>query len=95
MSLWIRIYLPRQLTFFNNDSQRNKAGKDKLDFHFFLSLLYGTPANSTESQLLEAWPASHYGHLIRESADLGVAANSHFYILGLSGVYIDVIIWIS
>ena len=31
--------------------------------------LYGMPANSAESQLLEAWPASHYRHL-RESADL-------------------------
>ena len=31
--------------------------------------LYGTPANSAESQLLEAWPASQYGQL-RESADL-------------------------
>ena len=26
------------------------------------------PANSAESQLLEAWPASHYGNF-RESAD--------------------------
>ena len=34
----------------------------------------------TESQLLEAWPASHYEHLREsaDSADLGVAANSHF-----------------
>ena len=43
------------------------------------------PANSAESQQLEALPASHYGHwknlLIRESADLGVAANSHFVII--------------
>jgi len=39
--------------------------------------LYGTPANSAESQQPEAWPASYYGHF-RESADLGVAANSHF-----------------
>ena len=35
------------------------------------------PAPSSESQPPEAWPASIYGHL-RESADLGVAANSHF-----------------
>ena len=27
------------------------------------SLMYGTPANSAESQQLEAWPASIYGHL--------------------------------
>ena len=39
--------------------------------------MYGMPENRAESQLLEAWPASHYGHL-RESDDLGVAANSHF-----------------
>ena len=26
-------------------------------------LLYGTPANSAESQQLETWPASNYGHL--------------------------------
>ena len=39
----------------------------------FFSLLYGTPAPSAESQLLEAWPASHFRHL-RESpeADLVV-----------------------
>ena len=36
--------------------------------NFLFFLLYGTPANSAESQLLEALPASHYGHL-RESAD--------------------------
>ena len=29
----------------------------------FFSLLYGMPAPSSESQLLEAWPASIYGHL--------------------------------
>ena len=29
----------------------------------FFSLLYGTPANCAESQRLEAWPASIYGHL--------------------------------
>ena len=29
----------------------------------FFSLLYGTPANRAESQQLEAWPASIYGHL--------------------------------
>ena len=27
------------------------------------SLLYGSPAPNSESQLLEAWPASIYGHL--------------------------------
>ena len=35
----------------------------------FFSLVYSTPANSAASQLQEAWPASHYGHM-RESADL-------------------------
>ena len=30
--------------------------------HLF-SLLYGTPANSAESQQPEAWPANIYGHL--------------------------------
>ena len=60
-SRWIRSY------FLTNDSQHTKAGRDKLDFRFFL-LLYGTPVNSAESQILETWPASHYGHL-RESAD--------------------------
>ena len=29
----------------------------------FFSVLYGTPAPSSESQLLEAWPVSIYGHL--------------------------------
>ena len=29
----------------------------------FFSLLYGTPAPSSERQHLEAWPASTYGHL--------------------------------
>ena len=33
-----------------------------LDFRFF-SLLYDTPAPSAESQHLEAWPVSTYGHL--------------------------------
>ena len=57
----------------------------RASYIFIFSLLYGTPAPSSESQLLEAWPASHYGHL-REAADLLrmcresqlVAANSHF-----------------
>ena len=34
----------------------------KLDF-FSSSLLYGTPAPSSERQHPEAWPASTYGHL--------------------------------
>ena len=38
------------------------GGRCKLDFRFF-SILYGTPATCSESQLLEAWPASIYGHL--------------------------------
>ena len=29
----------------------------------FFSLLYGMPATISESRLLEAWPASIYGHL--------------------------------
>ena len=37
----------------------------KLDFRF--SLLYGPPAPRSESQLLEAWPASIYGHLREQS----------------------------
>ena len=38
------------------------GGGCKLDF-FLSSLLYGTPAPSSESQLLVVWPASIYGHL--------------------------------
>ena len=66
------------------DNITKMVGQTRLS-GFFFSLLYSTPANSAESQLLEALPASHYGHwknlLIRESADLGFAANSHFDIL--------------
>ena len=45
----------------------------------FFSLLYGMSAPSSESQLLEAWPASIYGHL-RESADLGVSVIKDFFL---------------
>ena len=58
----------------------------------FFSLLYGRPANSAESQLLEAWPLAIqplWNLLIRESADLGVAANSHFDKLWASNLIIN------
>ena len=46
------------------------------DFCFF-SLLYGTPAPSTECQHPEAWPAIIYRHL-RESDDFGVSPTKLF-----------------
>ena len=45
------------------------AGGGGCKLSFFSLLMYGTPANREESHILEAWPASHYGHF-RESADL-------------------------
>ena len=44
----------------------------------FLSLLYGTPAPSIESQHPEAWPASTYGHLRGVSLKIVPANNVLF-----------------
>ena len=72
------------------------------DQAILFSLLYGTPAPSSECQHPEAWPASTYGHLrgvsltfkiltFEKSADLleKVSGNIHFDIKGaiLIGMY--------